>query len=80
MKKGGGTIQIIYTKNVYTMADIPDSTSFHESKAALHEENDDRHDEKEKVIDLFRLLVGIIILIFPFLMEILVGIIFISCR
>ena len=38
------TIQTIYTKNVYTMADIPDSTSLHESKAALHEENDDRHD------------------------------------
>ena len=35
----------------------PYSTSFHESETALHEKYDDGHDEQEKVVDVFRMLV-----------------------
>ena len=33
----------------------PNSSSFHESKTALHEKYDDGHDEQEKVVDVFGL-------------------------
>ena len=33
---------------------LPDSSSLHESKSALHEKNNDRHDEQEKMVDFFR--------------------------
>ena len=36
---------------------LPDSSRFHESKTALHEEDDDGHDEKEEVIDVFRMVI-----------------------
>ena len=36
---------------------LPDSTSFHESKSTLHEENYDWHNKKEKMINFFWLFV-----------------------
>ena len=33
----------------------PDGTRFHEGESALHEEDDDGHDEQEEVVDLLRL-------------------------
>ena len=33
---------------------LPDSTRLHEGESALHEEDDDRHDKEEKVIDFLR--------------------------
>ena len=39
--------------------ELPDSSCLHKGEAALHEENDDWHDEEEKMVDLFGFLLQV---------------------